>query len=173
MTGRLTDSGKDGEREMIKRGLSIAVIAMAALFLIAGTAVLLMQHSYLSYYLPDTTPYNYYPLGVIAQLFFTGIPCLVFGVLDLVRRDSEKGNLWLFVTVYCSVILITHNVLGTIFDRVQMTIGARINGAPYVAGFSVVTSAFSQVRIFANAALVFLLILSVLRIAERTADKNA
>lgn len=169
----MTDSGKDGKREMIKRGLSIAVIAMAALFLVAGTAVLLLQHSYLSYYLPDTKPYNYYPLGAIAQLLFTGIPCLVFGVFDLVRRDSKGGKLWLFVTVYCSVILITHNVLGTVFDRVQVMIGARINSASYVAGFGVVTSAFSQVRIFANAALVFLLILSVLRIAERTADKNA
>ncbi|MCM1112819.1 MAG: hypothetical protein NC399_06150 [Muribaculum sp.] len=157
---------------MMKKGLPIVVVAMAVLFIAAGAGVLLLQDSYLYYYVPDTPWHNYYPLGAVVQLLFAGIPCLVFGALDLIRGESCGKALWLSATVYSCVVLIVYDVLGTICSRIQLMAAVR-KGASYVAGLSAVTSAFAQTRIFANAALVFLLILSVLRAAERISDKNA
>lgn len=148
----------------MKRILSVTAMVTAALFLITGTGILLLQDALKSSYLFDGELVTVYPIGAVAQLILTGIPCAALAAIGLTGSHAGNRSLSLLTCIYCSANLIAHNFLFNSVSNAQAVIGGRMNGALYLANLSAVNSIFSQTRILANSALVFLLIVNVMQL---------
>lgn len=151
--------------------LSIAAAVSATLFIITGIAVLALQRYYIPYFynyvLPSQLQYGYYPIGATAQLLFTGLPCLMLGFMNLYVKDEDAGRSSLYVMIYCSVILISSSWVNGFLNILHNTVLSAGKGPYYLTGLSIVSSVFSWTRVFANAALVCLLIASVMQYTSR------
>lgn len=148
----------------MKRILSVAAMVTAVLFLITGTGILLLQDVLKSSYLFNAELVTVYPIGAVAQLILTGIPCAALAAINLTGSHAENRSLSLLTCIYCSANLIAHNFLFSSVSNAQAVIGGRMNGTLYLANLSAVNSIFSQTRILANSALVFLLIVNVMQL---------
>lgn len=147
--------------------LSIAAAVSAILFIITGIAVLALQRFYLAPYIPTSQLQSgYYPIVATVQLLFIGLPCLMLGFLSLYVKDEDERNWSLYIMIYCSVILISKDALNGILKGLHNYL-SREMGTNYLVGLSMVNSVFSYTRIFANAALVCLLIASVMQYTSR------
>lgn len=156
----------------MKRILSVIAMVAAVLFLMIGTGILLFQDALKSSYFIAELIFVY-PLGAVAQLILTGIPCTVLAAINLAGSHAENRGLSLLTCIYCSANLITHDFLFNLVSNAQVMIGGRMNGTLYLTNLSAVNSMFSQTAILANSALVFLLIVSVMQLENaQTANQN-
>lgn len=146
----------------MKRILSVTAMVTAVLFLITGTGILLLQDLLKPSYFAESVPV--YPIGAVAQLIFTGIPCAALAAINLTGSHTENRSLSLLTCIYCSANLIAHNFLFNFVSNAQAALGGRMNGTFYLVNLSAVNSIFSQTRILANSALVFLLIVNVMQL---------
>lgn len=146
----------------MKRILSVLAVVSAVLFLITGAGILLLQDALKSSYLSGYENFiTVYPINALAQLALTGIPCVVLAAIYLAGSHAESRGFSLLTCIYCSANLIAHSFLLQLISNAHAILGGRLEGAAYLANLSAVNSMFSQTEIFANAALVFLLIVSV------------
>lgn len=140
---------------------------MAVLYLAAGSGVLVFQNLLKPLFINfDEAMINAYPVSAIAQLILAGLPCAVLAAVNLAGSHKDSRILSGVTVVFCSVVLICHSLVSQILNNINTSVTAMMYGAGYLASLSVVNVMFSFTRILIDAALVLLLISSVMQTKE-------
>lgn len=154
----------------MKRILCIIAMVMAVLYLAAGSGVLVFQNPLKSLFwgLKDTMVMTTYPASAIEQLLLVGLPCTVLAALNLAGSHKDSKVLSRITVIFCSVVMIANGLVSAMVYIVDFHIKARIhdNLEVYLPNMSTVNSMFSYTNFFINAALVLLLISSMMQAKE-------
>ena len=141
-------------------------MVMAVLYLAAGSGVLVFQNLLNPLFGFGEAMVRAYPVSAIVQLVLAGLPCAVLATVNL--ADSHKGSRVLSGTtvVFCSVVLIFHSLVSQMLNNINASAAAKMYGIAYLSSLSTVISMFNYTRILIDAALVLLLISSIMQTRE-------
>lgn len=142
-------------------------MAMAVLYLLIGSGVLIFQDTLKPYFFSYGVEYTkIYPLNAIVQLLLAGLPCTVLAAVNLAGSQKDNRTFPVLAAIYCSTVLIAHSLVIDLISTSETALNATMKGVEYVANLSAVNAMFHWTRIFADAALVLLLISCILHIKE-------
>lgn len=142
-------------------------MTMAVLYLLIGSSVLIFQDTLKPYFYSYGVEYiKIYPLSAIVQLVLAGLPCTVLAAVNLAGSHRDNRTLPVLAAIYCSTVLIAHSLVIDLISTSETALNTAIKGVEYVANLSAVNAMFDRTRIFADAALVLLLISEVLQIKD-------
>lgn len=151
----------------MKRILCIIAMVMAVLYLAAGSGVLVFQNLLKPRFLDsEAAMVMTYPASTIAQLLLAGLPCAVLAAVSLAGSHKDSRVLSGVTVAFCSVVLICHSLVSQLLNTVNNSFTARMYGAAYLASLSTVNTLFGYTRILIDAALVLLLISSMMQAKE-------
>ena len=151
----------------MKRILCILSMVMAVLYLAAGSGVLVFQNLFKPQFINyEEAMVATYPASAVLQLILAGLPCAVLAAVNLAGSCKGSKILSGATVIFCSVVLVSHSLVSQIVSNIHTTITARMYGAAYLTSLSTVNLMFNFTRILIDAALVLLLIASMIKTEE-------
>ena len=140
---------------------------MAVFYLAAGSGVLVFQSLFKPQFInSEAAMVATYPASAVLQLILAGLPCAVLAAVNLAGSYKDSKALSGTTVIFCSVVLILHSPVSQIVNNIHTAAIAKMYGAAYLASLSAVISMFNYTRILIDAALVLLLISSLMQTRE-------
>ncbi len=149
------------------RKLSFAAMIMAILYLLAGIGILVFQNSLKLHYAQNINFITVYPLEILLDLALIGLPCAVLGAMNAISRPENNRSLCLATAIYSGIVLGLSCFFRSVISSFSTMISARTGGAEYLVNRSCVLQEFSWTAVFANVALVLLLVAGVIGVCSK------
>jgi len=149
------------------RKLSFTAMIMAILYLLAGVGILVCQNTLKLHYTQDVQFITIYPLEILLDLALIGLPCAVLGAMNAISSPKSNRSLCLATAAYSGIVLGVSAFFRGIVSTFSNMICAR-KGVEYIVNRSCIIQAFSWTSVFANIALVLLLVAGMIGVCNKT-----